>query len=112
MESGEYRPIAKHTLSNIQAGDLMLLYCTSSYPGQSMKIPGIGVVLGTGAESVEYRWLPFKDPIAESCIDKGFSDSDRKKFGDRRFSTRQLFEISSRSFSDTVANREIDWPGI
>ena len=90
-------PIAKYTLSNIQTGDVMLLYCTLRYSGQSMKIPGVGVVLSTDAESVAYRWLPFKDPLAESWVDKAFTDSDRKKFGDRRFSSHQLFEISSNA---------------
>jgi hypothetical protein len=76
------------------------------------KVPGIGVALSTDAESVGYRWLPFKEPIAESWIDKAFTHSDRKKFGDRRFSSHQLFEISSKSFSDTIANHEIDWPNV
>ncbi len=112
VESGEYHPIAKYTLSQIQTGDLMLLYCTSGYLGYSMKIPGIGVVLNTDGESVKYRWLPFKEPIAESSIHKAFTAPDQEKFGNRRFTSHQLFEISPKSFSGTVVNQQIDWPNI
>jgi hypothetical protein len=111
VESGEYRPIAKYTLQT-QTGDLMLLYCTSTYPGHSMEIPGIGVVLNADGESVKYRWLPFKEAIAESQIDKAFTPEDRKKFRDRRFASHQLFEISPKSFSDTITNHEIAWSNV
>lgn len=87
----------------------MLLYCTSSYPSRSMQIAGIGVVLSTEARWIKYRWLPFKEPIPKSRIDTGFEPSDVKKFADRRFSSRWLFEISVKSFSSTVAHQQIDW---
>jgi len=75
-----------------------------------MQIPGMGVVLTTDAETVRYRWLPFKEPILESSIAKTFTQPDHNKFGDRRFSSHQLFEISLASFSATVTNHDIDWP--
>lgn len=112
VKSGEYHPIAKYTISRTQIGDLMLLYCTSGYSGYSMKVPGIGVVLNTDGESIKYRWLPFKKPIEESWIDQAFTAADRKKFGERRFPDSQLFEISLKSFSDAIANQEIDWPSV
>jgi hypothetical protein len=112
VESGEYRPDPRYAPFQTEPGHLMLLYCTGSYPRHSMKIPGIGVVLSTDGESVKYRWLPFKEPIAKSRIDEKFAPADLEKFGDRRFSSRWLFEISLKSFSDTAANQEIDWPNV
>jgi hypothetical protein len=114
VESGEYHPIAKYRLSGIQAGDLILLYCTSSYWQFSMKIPAIGVVLGSDSESVKYRYLPFKEPIDGSRMSEAFTPVDREKFSPkvRRFPPHQLFEISAASFVDTVADQQIDWSSI
>lgn len=81
----------------------MLLYGTSSYPGRSMQIPGIGVVLSTDSEWVRYRYLPFIEPIPKSRIDAAFDPIDLDKFKNIRFSSHWLFEISRNSFSGTVA---------
>jgi len=112
VESGEYRPIARYRLSEIRTGDLMLLYCTLMYPGHSMKIPGVGVVLDKDNELVRYRWLPFREAIAESRTHKTFTADDRKKFRNKRLASQQLCEISSDSFLGTVENQQIDWSSV
>jgi hypothetical protein len=77
-----------------------------------MQIAGLGVVLSTDSNWVRYRWLPFKDAIPKSRIDAGFEPTDLQKFSNIRFSSHWLFAISLKSFSDTVANQEIDWPNV
>jgi hypothetical protein len=112
VESGQYDPDPKYTPFPTVPGDLLLLYCTNAYPGRSMQIAGIGVVLSTDSQWVRYRWLPFKTPIPKSRIDGGFDPADLKKFGNIWMSSHWLFEISLKSFYSTVANQEIDWPKV
>jgi hypothetical protein len=103
VESGQYDPDPRYP-SESQPGDLMLLYCTSSYPGRSMQIVGIGVVLSTDPQWIRYRCLPFHEPIPKSRIDAEFEPGDLKKFRDIRFSSRWIFQISLTSFADTIAD--------
>jgi hypothetical protein len=112
VESGEYDPDPRYAPFPTGPGDLMLLYCTSSYPGRSMQIPGIGVVLSTDSKWVRYRYLPFIQPIPKSRIDSAFDPADLDKFKNIRFSSHWLFEISRNSFANTVANQQIDWPNV
>ncbi|HEY6253255.1 MAG TPA: hypothetical protein VI685_25140 [Candidatus Angelobacter sp.] len=112
VESGQYDPDPRYAPFPSEPGDLMLLYCTSSYQGRPMQIAGIGVVLSTDSTWVKYRWLPFKDAIPKSRIDAGFEPIDLQKFGNIRFSSHWFFQISLKSFSDTVADQEIDWKNI
>ncbi len=112
VESGEYDPDPKYAPFPTAPGDLLLLYCTNSYPGRAKQIVGIGVVLATDNHWVTYRWLPFKHPIPKSRFDAGFDQVDRQKFGNIWMSSHWLFEISLKSFSDTVLNQEIDWPNV
>ncbi len=112
VESGEYDPDPKYAPFPTKPGDLMLLYCTNSYPGRSMQIPGIGVVLSTDRRWVRYRYLPFAVAIPKSRIDAAFDPTDLDKFKNIRFSSYWLFEISRSSFSGTVANQQIDWPNV
>jgi hypothetical protein len=109
VEAGEYDPDPKYAPFPCRPGDLILLYCTSSYMGRPMQIAGIGVVLSSDRNWVRYRWLPFKQAIPKSRIDAGFEPPDLQKFGNIRFASHWLFEISLKSFSDTIANQEIDW---
>jgi hypothetical protein len=109
VESGEYAPDPKYAPFEAEPGDVMLLYCTSSYPRFSMQIPGIGIVLSADSEQILYRWLPFNDAIAKSQIDKSFEPTDVRKFGNVRFSSHWLFEISQVSFNQTVEGQSINW---
>ncbi len=109
VESGEYDPDPKYAPFPAGPGDLILLYCTNSYQGRSMQIPGIGVVLTTDSQWVRYRYLPFTAPIQKSRIDAAFDPGDLEKFKNIRFSSHWLFEISRMSFSGTVASQQLDW---
>lgn len=112
VESGEYHPDPQYAPFPTDSGDFILLYCTGSYPQRFMQIAGIGVVLSTDSESVKYRWLPFKEPIPKSQIDVAFEPADLKRFGNIRLSSHWLFEISLKSFCDTVASQKVDWPDV
>src|SRR5580704_6926083 len=76
VESGEYDPDPRYSPFPTRPGDLMLLYCTGSYPGRSMQIAGIGVVLSTDSKWIKYRYLPFIGPIQKSRIDAAFDPVD------------------------------------
>lgn len=110
VESGEYDPDPRYAPFGCQPGDLMLLYCTNSYPGRPTQIVGIGVVLGSDSKLVKYRWLPLRESIPKARIESGgFEREDLEKFRNRRFSSHWLFEISLKSFANTVAQNEVDW---
>jgi len=109
VESGVYDPDPKYAPFPTAPGDVMLLYCTSSYTQYSMEIPGVGIVLHTDKEWIKYRWLPFKEVISKEKIDQSFEPADAEKFRNIRFSSHWLFEISQRSFSRTVTAQIIAW---
>jgi len=84
----------------------MLLYCTEGYPGFPRQIPGVGEVTTVDDEAVvSYRWVPFDDPIPKALMDQSFDADDVQSLRNIRFSTKWLFEISERSFRQTVSNR-------
>jgi hypothetical protein len=111
IESGQYDPDPKYA-PPVQSGDLMLLYCTSSYQGHEMEVPGVGVVLGKDSDFVHYRWLPFTSPIPKSALDSTFGPEDLKKFANIRFSSHWLFEITTASFRGAVGSRCLNWSAI
>ncbi len=109
VESGEYDPDPRYAPFSPKPGDVMLLYCTGSYLQRFMQVPGVGVVLGTDMQWIKYRWLPFKEAIPKARIDTAFEAADLAKFGNIRFSSHWLFEISAGSFSATIADQQVEW---
>jgi hypothetical protein len=110
VESGVYHPDSKYAPFAPEIGDILLIYCTSNYREHSTTSPGIGIVLDKDATSIAYRYLPFRRPVTKDDFEKSLMQEDRKKFGDRRFSARWLFEISRDSFLGVTANTAIEWP--
>jgi len=100
IEDGRYIPHINHWPSAIKAGDMILLYCTSSYSGHEQEGPGIGIVLSadTRENAIHYRYLPFEQPITMNAIRSNLLPGDRVKFENRRFSTFWIFEIERSSF--------------
>lgn len=70
---------------------------------------GLGVVLDSNNQCVNYRWLPFVHPIPKLTIDQQFDANDLNHFGLIRFDRFWLFEISQSSFSKTVGAANIAW---
>jgi hypothetical protein len=89
----------------------MLLYCTANYPGHSLEIPGLGVVLNVD-RTVEYRWVPFAESIPKAHLDSSFDPEDAAKLKNVRFDAFWLFEISRQSFCKTVSNRVMAWENL
>jgi hypothetical protein len=109
VESGIYYPDPiRGTFP--KSGDILLIYCTGNYPDHPKKIHGIGIVLGTDGQTVNYRYLPFVEPIPKSKIDQAFEPIDIAKFKNIRFDTFWLFKISKESFVGTVGAQRIRWP--
>ena len=109
VDSGVYAPDPKYAPFSASPGDLMLLYCTAGYAAYPLQAPGLGVVLGTHHERIEYRWVPFAKPIPRADIDRGFDPEDATKFRSIRFSFYWLFEVSRQSFSNAVGDQAIAW---
>ncbi len=56
-ESGVYHPDPKYSPFPTHPGDILLLYCTSSYVEHAMRVPGIGIVLETRNTEIHYRFV-------------------------------------------------------
>jgi hypothetical protein len=74
-----------------------------------MEAPGVGVVLSKDLENIRYRWIPFSNPVPKHLLDRHFEPEDAKKFGNIRFSSHWLFEISHQSFSKALGDRPVAW---
>lgn len=111
VESGVHHPKSGYAL-HVNPGDILLLYCTGSYPKHPWSVPGIGIVLNADQQSIKYRWLPMRHPIPKSRMDAAFEPDDKGKFNNIRFDNYWLFQISLKSLAGTVANQEIDWPSV
>lgn len=110
VESGIYHPDPRYAPFPTKRGDIVLLYCTGSYSKYPMQAPGLGIVLHTNDEIVQYRYLPLSQPILKDRIERKFQPSDAEKFGNRRFSSFWLFEILRESFVGALGDRALVWP--
>ena len=109
VDSGVYGPNPNYAPFPVEPGDLILLYCTAGYQGHQMEAPGVGVVLSKDLENIRYRWIPFSNPVPKHLLDRHFEPEDAKKFGNIRFSSHWLFEISHQSFSKALGDRPVAW---
>ena len=103
VESGAYHLDPSASRFEVCLGDILLLYCSGSYKGHEMQVPGAGIVLAVAAAVIKYRYLPFARPIPKDALDHGFEEADLKKLRDIRFSSFWLFDISRMSFTRAVA---------
>jgi len=110
IESGVYHPNANLAPFPVRPGDILLLYCTENYPEHAMQAPGFGVATRIDKTVIEYRYLPFTEPIYKSNLEQAFRPEDLDKFKNRRFSTFWLFEISRESFAAAIGQTTIAWP--
>ena len=109
VDSGIHHPDENRSPFPTKPGDILLLYCTGSYIGHFMQVPGVGIVIETKSTSIHYRYLPFSKPISKDEIDANFDDDDKERFKLIRFSSHWLFEISRNSFTKTIGKRSIAW---
>lgn len=105
VESGRYVPDPRYA-PRLERGDLMLAYCTAAYPGFPKQVPGIGEAISVDDEAIiTYRWMPFDEPIPKIALNRYFEPDDAENLRNIRFSAKWLFEISERSFRQTVGDR-------
>ena len=109
VQSGIYHPAPKFSPFQTAPGDVLLLYCTGGYDEYSMQAPGIGIVLETSKDAVQYRYLPLSRSISKEAIERGLEKSDADKFANRRFSSFWLFQISRDSFIKVIGDRTVVW---
>lgn len=97
LESGNYHPDIKYGPFHATPGDILLLYCTESYPGYPKSVPGIGTVVESSGTPIRYDYEALAKPMCRREIIERLEPTDRKKFMNIRFSRYWLFEISSES---------------
>lgn len=90
----------------------MLLYCTGSYGKYDKQVPGVGVVLRSDDIHIEYRWLPFAEPISKTIMDRQLDPEDANRMKNIWMASHWLFEISERSFSNVIGDRAVAWNGL
>lgn len=110
IESGIYHPDVKFAPFPTEPGDIVLLYCTTSYSGHEMRVPGIGIVVGTETSQINYRYLPLTETISKHELDLKLEPKDKRKLSNIRFSSHWLFQISKRTFLNVLGGRGILWP--
>ena len=91
----------------IKVGDVVLLYCSGTYPNQSFSksVPGVGIVTNVGVEDemevVNYEWNPLaktveldhlRNTIPEISIHEPFS-----------YRGNWLFEVSQQSLRQALS---------
>jgi hypothetical protein len=108
VESGVYCPNPKHPPS-ATVGDVLLLYCTASYPNYHQEAPGLGIVLKSAPHRIDYRWLPFAKPIPRSSINAGLDPQAADRFGQLHFGYNWLIDISLESLSKIIGERTVAW---
>jgi len=101
------------TNSEIQPGDVMILYCCGGYPGHDREAPALGVVtklVGNSHDSrltdIHYQYFPFCHPIPLYAL-KASIPGLKTNFS---LPAYQLQSIPRNAFRAAVAGRQIDWP--
>ena len=83
---------------NMDAGDMVLLYCTSSYAGHAKSVPGIGLVTAVDHEIKDfwYDYVPFEQAVPLEFIRFAITEDDQARLANMRRDF--LFQISRESF--------------
>ena len=84
---------------NMDVGDMVLLYCTSSYVGYAKSVPGIGLVTAVdhGIKDFWYDYLAFEEPVPLEFVRMAVTEDYRLRVANIRH--EWLFQISRESFS-------------
>ena len=92
---------------NMDIGDMVLLYCTSSYPGYAKTVPGIGLVTAVdhGLRDFWYDYLPFAEPVPLEFVRFAITEGDRVHVANIR--REWLFQISRESFSAVMQGAKL-----
>ena len=93
--------------SNLAEGDLVLLYCTSSYPGHAKSVAGLGMVTAVDHAQRDfwYDYLPFDHPLPLEFVRFAVTEEDLGKIANIRHNW--LFQISRESFSAVMQGAKL-----
>ena len=87
---------------DVQEGELMLLYCTKSYPGHCREAPGIGLVTGVqcngSREIIKYQFFPFRIPVKLGTLRQTVPELGKRVLSSKG---NWVFEICSKSFAES-----------
>jgi predicted RNA-binding protein with PUA-like domain len=87
---------------NMDVGDMVLLYCTSSYAGYAKSVPGIGLVTAVnhGLKAFWYDYLAFDHPVPLEFVRFAVTNKDAVRVANIR--REWLFQVSRESFRAVV----------
>jgi predicted RNA-binding protein with PUA-like domain len=83
---------------NMDVGDMVLLYCTSSYATHPKTAPGIGLItaIDHNLKDFWYDYVPFEQPVPLEFIRFAITEEDQTRLANIRRDF--LFQISRESF--------------
>ena len=84
--------------TNMRPGDMVLLYCTGTYPQRERTVAGIGFVtqVDHAIRDFWYDFMPFQQAVPLEFLRFAVTDDDKAKLANIRFDW--LFQISRESF--------------
>ena len=96
VESGRFGNPRMPT--NMRPGDMVLLYCTTTYLSHAKSVPGIGIVteVDHALHDFRYDYLRFAQPVPLEFLRFAMTDQDRERIANIRHDW--LFQISRESF--------------
>jgi len=92
---------------NMGVGDMVLLYCTSSYPGHSNSVPGIGLVTAVNhvVKGFWYDYVAFEQAIPLEFIRFAMTKDDQARLANMWHDF--LFQISRASFRTVTQSAKL-----
>ncbi len=96
---------------NMNVGDMVLLYCTSSYRIYAKTVPGIGLVTAVdhGLKDFWYDYIAFEEPVPLEFVRFAITEGDRLRVANIR--REWLFQISRESFSAVMQGTKLKSKG-
>mgnify|MGYP003727599651 FL=1 len=92
---------------NMAPGDMVLLYCTSSYAGYAKSIPAMGLISAVDHDQRDfwYDFMPFEEPVPLDFVRFVVTDDDRTHIANMRH--EWLFQISRESFRSVMQGAKL-----
>ena len=89
------------------SGDMVLLYCTSSYAGYAKSIPAMGLITAVDHDQRDfwYDFMPFEEPVPLDFVRFVVTDDDRSHIANMRH--EWLFQISRESFRSVMQGAKL-----
>lgn len=109
VDAGSYPHKGYISSLHMLPGDVMLLYCTLPYSEHPMEAPGIGIVMGTTEECVDYQYFPLDQSVGWDTVKESLKDYENR-LKVLWSKGNWLFQIDNTSFRHALKGRQINWP--